>query len=109
MRGCTPMSWSIRRAVLTLAVVAGLLSAALLHTAHAQPVRKPLPPPGNVNLQPDVALPPMGIKNPDDFSDSLTLPKDKSLADKLIAAGDYIKLEDWVESVSLLQRLIEMD
>ena len=83
------MSWSIRRAVFTLTAVAGLLSAALLHTASAQPARRTLP--AEKPLPPDFVQPPNTgpgpIKGPDEFSDSITLPKDNTLRDKLIVVA----------------------
>src|SRR5260370_34019848 len=100
------MTGSIRRAVCTLTAVVALTSAALLHTAFAQqPIRK-LPP---VPPQTDVPVIPDQPKDPTEFSDSIQLPKNNVLKDKLIAAGDYIKLQDWVEATKILQLLVEQD
>jgi outer membrane protein assembly factor BamB/tetratricopeptide (TPR) repeat protein len=100
------MTWSIRRAVCTLTAVVALTSAALLHTAFAlEPVRK-LPP---VPPQTDIPVLPDQPKGSTEFSDSIQLPKNNVLKDKLIAAGDYIKLQDWVEATKILQLLVEQD
>src|SRR5260370_24675178 len=100
------MTGSMRGAVCTLTAVVALTSAALLHTAFAQqPIRK-LPP---VPPQTDVPVIPDQPKDPTEFSDSIQLPKNNVLKDKLIAAGDYIKLQDWVEATKILQLLVEQD
>ena len=104
------MTWSIRRAACVLTAVAVLTSAALLHTATAlQPVvkKQPLPPVGVV-LPIDVTGPAQP-KDPTEFNDSIQLPKNNVLKDKLIAAEDYIKIQDWVQAILILQNLVSQD
>jgi outer membrane protein assembly factor BamB/tetratricopeptide (TPR) repeat protein len=106
------MSWSIRRATLILAAVTGLLTLALMQNAHAQraqPVRGPRQPVGLQAPGPTGVDVGPGIKNPDEFSDSITLPKDPALGNKILAVPDYIRNEDWQTAVKALQEVIELD
>ncbi len=101
------MTWSIRRAVCALTAVVALTSAALLQNASAQKRRAEdvvdvlpvVPPkgPGVPELQP---------KDPTGFDDSIQLLRDPTLKDRLIAAEDYIKIQDWVEATKILQNLV---
>ncbi len=111
------MSWSSRRAILVLAVVAALGGASIVQHAFAQRVVRPIrkrPPVG-------IALPPGGIvpggpgvpggpdapaAKPSYDLGQLTLPKDDDLAQKVEAADDAIKLRDWKKATRILQDLL---
>src|SRR5437764_2972684 len=105
------MSWSLRRAVLTVGLVTLLCSAALLPQAVgqgkvarpvqiAQPIQKVPPQPGVEPVQP---------KDPTEFSHAIDLPKDPKIAERIEAAQDYIKDADWVIACKTLQELLEME
>ena len=70
-------------------------------------MKKPLPPVG-IALPIDVATP-APAKDPTEFNDSIQLPKNNVLRDKLIAAEDYIKIQDWVQAILILQNLVSQD
>ncbi len=47
-------------------------------------------------------------KDPTEFSDAISLPKDNQLKSKIEAAGQYIKVEDYVVATKTLQKLVEL-
>ena len=65
------------------------------------PEDRPLPPPV---VAPSPPPPPI---LPGPFSDSVTLPVEPSLRNKLEAARDYLKAGDWDQSVKLLQTVLD--
>src|ERR1019366_5534171 len=95
-----PMSWSLRRVVVVLMVVAALGSAACLHLAFAQP----LPPLSEVTI--DIpAVPPSATGSAD--AASFDLPKDTQARRSIEAALDYINAKRWPEVVEALQRILD--
>src|SRR6516164_1288751 len=109
--GSTPMSWSLRRVVLTLGPVTLLSAATFIAQAVGQdrvvvqPVIQPARPPkgGPVPPQP----PPQPEKDPTEFSHAIDLPKDPRVAQQIQAAEDYIQEEDWLTACEVLQALLQ--
>ncbi len=95
---------SLRRAICTLVLVAGLMCVSLLHLALAQPMGQlQVKQPG---LQP---APPKDGGEVTDLDKNIALPRDNTLRRKMEAVQDYIKAKDWVKACQLLQFIVEGD
>ena len=103
------MSWSLRRAVLSLAAATSFCAAVFF--THAVLAWQPLP--IKVAVPPIQALPPNGVptpaKDPTEFSHAIELPHNPDVGKKIEAAKDYIKDEDWETACRILQDLLMLD
>jgi outer membrane protein assembly factor BamB len=91
---------SLRRAICTLVLVAGLTCVSMLHLAPAQ---QPVP------KQPPTTAAPKEGGETTDLDKNIALPRDNALRRKMEAVQDYIKSEDWVKACQLLQFIVEGD
>ena len=95
------MSWSLRRAVLTVGPVILFWTTTLL-VVGAKPVQLQVQP-----IQKGPGLPGVKPVDPTENQQAIELPKNPDASKKLEAAGDYIKDEDWVTATKILQDLLE--
>jgi outer membrane protein assembly factor BamB len=96
------MSWSLRRVVVVLTVVAALGCAACLHTAFAQVIIRGKT---TVIIGGGPAVPPAAPGSAD--AASFDLPKDTQARRSIEAALDYINAKRWPEVVEALQRILD--
>ena len=96
------MSWTLRRALLTVVAAAALSTAALVQPSRAQKGKEPPPPLPAAPAGPASDVKPASAKDADEFSQAISLPRDNRLdIGKKLGADHVINIrkENAVEGV----------
>src|SRR5258708_1493732 len=96
------MMWSMRRAIVVLAVTGLLGALSAWPIATAQLAVKPVPLPGGPGIDPN------NPNEPNNLEQAITLPTDSKYKGKIDAAREYIKEENWQVAVTTLQSMLDL-